>query len=86
MPLPNPPGPPGRTESQRRGERRADIRAHERDVEAYKQQRPAEGQRDATSLGALAQHVQQSKPLASRAIGSSKPMGLMKPGSRSMTR
>lgn len=80
----------GKTDNQRQSEGRRDVREHEKQVEAYKVARPAEGQRDTTSLGALAKSVQQSreqsKPLPSRPIGSTKPMGLIKPGSRSMTR
>jgi hypothetical protein len=83
-------GQQGKTEGQRKSERQATTREHERDVEAYKQRRPPEVQRDTTSLGALAKTVQQSreqsKPLASRPIGTTKPLGLMKPGARSMHR
>jgi hypothetical protein len=65
---------------------RADSAQRDREIAATKRQSEPRVQRDTTSLGALAQSLQASKPLPSRPIGTSKPLGLMKPGRRSMQR
>lgn len=47
-------------------------------------EKPAEIQRDQTSLGALAKQVAASRPLASRDLRSKSPVGLARPAARSL--